>query len=90
MADQMFSAGAPLNVTGYDSKAFSGLLAQAASSKDAGQTTDLAKQAAEQALTDVPVAPLYWPLGGLVHSDRLSGVVPEVLGGARLAAVKVG
>jgi peptide/nickel transport system substrate-binding protein/oligopeptide transport system substrate-binding protein len=90
MADQMFSAGAPLNVTGYDSKAFAGLLAQAASSKDAAQTTTLAKQAAEQALADVPVAPLYWPLGGLVHSDKLSDVVPEVLGGARLSAVKVG
>jgi peptide/nickel transport system substrate-binding protein/oligopeptide transport system substrate-binding protein len=90
MADQMFSAGASLNVTGYDSKTFAGLLAQAASSKDAGTTTNLAKQAADQALADLPVAPLYWPIGGLVHSDRLSGVVPEVLGGARLSVVKVG
>jgi len=87
MADQMFSTGAPLNVTGYDSKAFTGLLGQAASGKD---TDAVAKQAAEQALTDVPVAPLYWPMGGLVHSDRLSDVVPEVLGGARLAVVKAG
>jgi oligopeptide transport system substrate-binding protein len=90
MADQMFSTGAPLNVTGYDSKSFNGLLAQAASSKDAGSTTNFAKQAADQALADLPVAPLYWPIGGLVHSDKLSGVVPEVLGGARLSAVKVG
>ncbi|WP_427892206.1 peptide ABC transporter substrate-binding protein [Kribbella sp. GL6] len=90
LADQMFSAGAPLNVTGYDSKSFAGLIAQAASSKDADSTTNYAKQAAEQALADLPVAPLYWPVGGLVHSDRLSGVVPEVLGGARLSVVKVG
>jgi peptide/nickel transport system substrate-binding protein/oligopeptide transport system substrate-binding protein len=90
MADQMFSTGAPLNVTGYDSKAFTGMLAQAASSKDAGATTTFAKQAADQALADLPVAPLYWPQGGLVHSDKLSGVVPEVLGGARLSVVKVG
>jgi peptide/nickel transport system substrate-binding protein/oligopeptide transport system substrate-binding protein len=90
MADQMFSTGAPLNVTGYDSTGFSGLLAQAASSKDANATTDFAKQAADQALADLPVAPLYWPLGGLVHSDKLSGVVPEVLGGARLSVVKAG
>jgi peptide/nickel transport system substrate-binding protein/oligopeptide transport system substrate-binding protein len=90
MADQMFTAGAPLNVTGYDSKAFAGLLSQAASSRDAAATTALAKQAADQALADAPVAPLYWPLGGLVHSEKLSGVVPEVLGGARLAVVKVG
>jgi oligopeptide transport system substrate-binding protein len=90
MADQMFSAHAPLNVTGYDSKTFAGLLAQAASDRDAAATTALAKQGAELALADAPIAPLYWPLGGLVHSDKLSGVVPEVLGGARLAVVKVG
>jgi peptide/nickel transport system substrate-binding protein/oligopeptide transport system substrate-binding protein len=74
-------------VTGYDSKAFAGLLGEAASGKD---TDAMAKQAAEQALADVPVAPLYWPMGGLVHSERLSDVVPEVLGGARLAVVKAG
>jgi peptide/nickel transport system substrate-binding protein/oligopeptide transport system substrate-binding protein len=90
MADQMFSTGAPLNVTGYDSKSFAGLLGQAASSKDPAQTTDFAKQGAEQALADVPVAPLYWPMGGLVHSEKVSDVVPEVLGGARLAVVKAG
>jgi peptide/nickel transport system substrate-binding protein/oligopeptide transport system substrate-binding protein len=90
MADQMFSAKAPLNVTGYDSPAFSGLLAQAASSEDADATTRFADQATEQALADLPVAPLYWPIGGLVHSENLTGVVPEVLGGARLADVKVG
>jgi peptide/nickel transport system substrate-binding protein/oligopeptide transport system substrate-binding protein len=90
MADQMFSAGASLNVTGYDSKAFAGLLTQAASARDAATTTALAKQGAEQALADTPIAPLYWPVGGLVHAEKLSGVVPEVLGGARLAAVKVG
>ena len=90
MADQMFSPAAPLNVTGYDSKTFTGLLAQAASSKDADSTTTFAKQAADQALADLPVAPLYWPIGGLVHSEKLSGVVPEVLGGARLSVVKVG
>jgi len=90
MADQMFSAGALLNVTGYDSTTFAGLLGQAASATDADTTTALAKQGAEQALADTPVAPLYWPLGGLVHAEKLSGVVPEVLGGARLAVVEVG
>jgi oligopeptide transport system substrate-binding protein len=29
-------------------------------------------------------------MGGLVHSERVSDVVPEVLGGARLAVVKAG
>lgn len=89
MADQMFSAGASLNVTGYESSGFADLMAEAASAPDTDQATELAQQATAVALADVPVTPLLWPKGGIVHAENISGVVPEFLGGPHLASVVV-
>jgi oligopeptide transport system substrate-binding protein len=53
------------------------------------ETTTQLTAAVDLALADAPVAPLFWPRGGLVHSESVSGVVPEFLGGARLALLEV-
>ena len=53
------------------------------------ETTAQVPAAVDLALADAPVAPLFWPRGGLVHSESVSGVVPEFLGGARLALLEV-
>lgn len=89
MADQMFSTGAGLNTTGYDSPDFTALLGDAASATDADETTSQAIEAAELALSEVPITPLFWPKGGLIHSEKLDNVVPETLGGAHLAGITV-
>jgi peptide/nickel transport system substrate-binding protein/oligopeptide transport system substrate-binding protein len=52
-------------------------------------TTEQVRAAVDLALADAPVAPLFWPEGGLVHSENVSGVVPEFLGGARLSLLEV-
>lgn len=89
MADQLFSEAAGLNTTGYSSPEFASLLAEAASAASPDETTSLATQAAELALSEVPITPLFWPKGGLAHSERLDNIVPETLGGAYLAGITV-
>lgn len=90
LADQMLNPGQLLNVTSYDNPEFTGAMNTAvtdASSIEA--TTEQVREAVDLALADVPVAPLFWPMGGLVHSEDVSGVVPEFLGGASLVSLEV-
>jgi oligopeptide transport system substrate-binding protein len=90
MADQMLRTGAFLNITGYDEQEFNALLDEAASASELDKTTELTQQAVETALEATPIAPLYWPQGGLAHAENLSNVEPEFLGGARLSRIEVG
>ncbi|MBE1558991.1 peptide ABC transporter substrate-binding protein [Nonomuraea africana] len=89
LADQLFTKGSGTNVTGYDDPKFAALRDRAAS---AGQDEafGLTREATRTALDGLPLSPLFQPVGGLAHSTRVSGVRPEFLGGAVLAAVKVG
>jgi oligopeptide transport system substrate-binding protein len=85
LADQM------LNPTGYDNPEFTRAMNTAVTKESTIEdTTEQVRAAVDMALADAPVAPLYWPRGGLVHSENVSGVVPEFLGGARLASLEVG
>lgn len=79
----------PLNVTGYSSPAVTALLEKAQASSSADQFTSLVQQASKTALNDLRSAPLYQPTGGLLHTMKLSGVQPELLGGANLAKISV-
>ncbi|GLW99426.1 ABC transporter substrate-binding protein [Microtetraspora sp. NBRC 16547] len=89
LANQLFTKGSGTNVTGYDSPEFASLLGKAASAAPDDAVT-LTREAAKTALDTLPLAPLYRPVGGLVHSARVGGVRPEFLGGVVLAAVTVG
>ena len=91
LADQMLNPGQLLNVTGYDNPEFtSAMEAAVTQASTIEDTTEQVSSAVDLALADAPVAPLFWPSGGLVHSETVSGVVPEFLGGARLALLEVG
>ncbi|MFC7625571.1 ABC transporter substrate-binding protein [Microlunatus sp. GCM10028923] len=89
MANQLLTAGAPLNVTGYDDEEFAAIMERAASAGTPEEATALAVQAADRGLAAVPLTPLYYPKAGLVHSDRVGSVSAEILGGAYLAGVTV-
>lgn len=90
LADQMLNPGQLLNVTGYDNKEFTAALnAAVTETSDIGETTEQVQAAVDLALADMPIAPLYWPQGGLVHSENVEGVVPEFLGAARLALLEI-
>lgn len=90
LADQMLNPGQLLNVTGYDNKEFTAKMnAAVTSSGDLEQTTEQVKAAVDLALADTPIAPLFWPQGGLIHDTDIGGVVPEFLGGASLASLEI-
>ncbi|MFD0664863.1 peptide ABC transporter substrate-binding protein [Thermocatellispora tengchongensis] len=88
LADQLFTKGSGTNVTGYDDEEFASLLRKAAAAEP-DQAMGLAQEATRTAMAAVPLSPLFQPVGGLVHSKKLSNVTPEFLGGARIAAIKV-
>ncbi|WP_397563437.1 ABC transporter substrate-binding protein [Spongiactinospora sp. 9N601] len=88
LADQLFTKTSAANVTGYDSKDFAALLGKAAKAPEE-EVLARTREATGQALADLPLTPLFQPTGALAHSERVSGVRPEFLGGVRLAAVKV-
>ncbi|HET6500567.1 MAG TPA: ABC transporter substrate-binding protein [Amycolatopsis sp.] len=87
--DQMFGKGSATNVTGYDNPAVADLMAQAGNALSSDQGIQLAQQAAGTALKDLPVAPLYYPVNGVVHAKKLSAVHLDYLGEVDLAQVKV-
>ena len=90
LADQMLNPGQLLNVTGYDNPEFTRAMnAAVTETSTIEDTTEQVRAAVDLALADAPVAPLFWPEGGLVHSEDVSGVVPEFLGGARLSLLEV-
>ena len=89
MAESLFQPGSFFNVTGYEDQETAQLLADAVSAAAPEDLTELSQQAVAGALEDVPLTPVYFPKGALVHSDRVGNVTPEVLGGAHLAAVTV-
>lgn len=85
MASVMFTPDGWANVTNYEGKEANDLLTEAAAGTDT--LTDLTQQAAETALADVPIVPIYYPAAGLVWAENLDGVVPEFLGGPHLAGI---
>ena len=89
LASTTLLPGADLNVSGYDSEEFAGLMSGAASAEDADGVVSQTQDAVGLALEDLPITPIFHPVGGLVHSENLSGVVAEPLGGPKLAAVSV-
>jgi oligopeptide transport system substrate-binding protein len=88
LVDSLFSSSSGANVTGYDGKAFTEKLAEAARA-DSRRADELTHEAARAALTDFPLAPVYFPQTGLVHSARVSGVAIDYLADADLARVTV-
>ena len=78
-----------LNATGYSSDTVTTWLTKAMDAKDQNEFTSDVQQASKAGLADMPLAPLYYPVGGLLHAKTLSNVYPELLGGADLAAVTV-
>jgi peptide/nickel transport system substrate-binding protein/oligopeptide transport system substrate-binding protein len=77
------------NVAGYANEQVSAELAAAAAAGTSQDAVAKSRAAAELALADVPLTPVYFPKGGLLHSAKVGNVVPEVLGGPQLAAVTV-
>jgi peptide/nickel transport system substrate-binding protein/oligopeptide transport system substrate-binding protein len=88
LADQLFTKGSATNVTGFDNAAFTGLLAQAATASPDRALT-LSQQGVKAAMDDLPLTPLYQPMGGLIHSKRVGNMTAEVLGGPHVAGVTV-
>ncbi len=89
LTTNLFTPGA-FDVTGYENAEVKKFLGEAAGAGSSDEAVAKSKAAAERALTDVPLTPVYFPKGGLVHSTKIGNVVPEVLGGPHLAAVTVG
>lgn len=79
----------PYNVTGYSNSQVDSLLAEAARAEGSDESVAKSKAAAERALKDVPLTPVYFPKLGLVHAPSIGNVTPEVLGGPKLADVTV-
>lgn len=77
------------NVTGYSSQQVTDDLAAAASAGDPKDALAKTKAAAEVALEDLSLTPVYFPKGGLVSSAKVTAVSAEVLGGPQLAKVVV-
>jgi peptide/nickel transport system substrate-binding protein/oligopeptide transport system substrate-binding protein len=88
LVDQLFSKGSATNVTGFADARFDALLGQAAAAKPQ-EALALTQQAARTAMDTLPLAPVYLPSGGLVHSTRTGHVTPEFLGGASVSATTV-
>jgi len=89
LAEQMLMPGKLLNVTSYDNDKFTAAMTAAATkSSTIDQTTEQVRAAVDLALADAPVAPLFWPKGGLVHGEEITSVKPEFLGGASLAGLE--
>ena len=87
--DALCSKTSALNATGYSSDAVTALLDKALNAGSSDEFTSYVQQASKTCLSDLQVAPLYYPVGGLLHGTKLSNVYPELLGGADLAAVTV-
>jgi len=79
-----------LNASAYSSDKVDALLDEAMKAGSDDAFTAKVQEASKAALADQPIAPLYYPVGGLLHTKNLSHVQPELLGGADLAAVVVG
>ncbi|MEW1779498.1 ABC transporter substrate-binding protein [Streptomyces sp. NPDC086777] len=88
LVDSLFSTSSGANVTGYDSKKFAAQLAKAAHA-DPANADALTRDAARTALDDFPLAPVYYPQTGLVHSARVNDVAIDYLADADLARVTV-
>ncbi|MFJ2017745.1 peptide ABC transporter substrate-binding protein [Streptomyces nodosus] len=89
LVDSLFSASSTSNVTGYNSPAFDQELGNAARAQSADAATGFIRQAASTALADMPLAPVYFPEAGLVHSTRVSNVAIDYLADADLSKVTV-
>lgn len=89
LVSAIYTKEGALNVTGYSSPAVTALLDKAQASLSSDQFTSLVQEASKTALGDLRSAPLYQPTGGLLHTTKLSGVQPELLGGANLAKISV-
>ncbi len=85
----LFTPGV-LNASAYSSDKVTALLDEAMKASSDAAFTQKVQEASKAALADLPIAPLYYPVGGLLHAKNLSHVQPELLGGADLAAVVVG
>lgn len=90
MVQQLFSPASLDDVTGYSNPQVTALINRAAASGNPGQVISLTQQAAKAALGGMPIAPLYFPQTGLVHSKQLGSIEPEFLGDAHLASVTGG
>ena len=89
LVNAIYTKAGALNTTGYASPAVAALLDKAQASTSNDQFTSLVQQASQTALDDARSVPLYQPTGGLLHTAKLSGVTPELLGGAELAKISV-
>ncbi len=89
LVNALFTKSSLLNATGYESATVTDLLAKAQAASTPEDFTTLVQQASTAALDDLQSAPLYQPKGGLLHTTRLDGVEPELLGGANLATITV-
>lgn len=87
MANALLASGASLNLSGYDDATFTAMLGEATAAQDPEDADSLAAAAATYGLSSTPVAPLYYPTAGLVHSEDVEGTTHEFLGGVNLAGL---
>jgi oligopeptide transport system substrate-binding protein len=89
LVDSLFSSASAANVTGYDSAAFAKQLDAAARAGSPATAQLYIRQAGTTALSDMPLAPVYYPQTGLVHSKRVGNVAIDYLADADLSKVTV-
>ncbi|MCL2781429.1 MAG: ABC transporter substrate-binding protein [Actinomycetia bacterium] len=85
---QLFGNGSGTNTTLYSDPDFDTLMNQAAAASP-DQATAIAAQAAQKAMSTLPLTPLYYPVGGLVYAKKLGNVTAEFLGSPHLATITV-
>jgi len=89
-AQALLKTGGLLNVTGYSDPDVDAALADAAAESDDAQATSDTAAAISTAMADVPLTPIYHPKGGLVHSEQVTDLSADFLGGVDLASLSTG
>lgn len=87
--DQLFGPTSVFNVTGYKNDTVAAALADAASASSPEQATSEVQKASDIALGDLPLAPLYYPVTGIVHATNLKDASIDYLAEPRLAQIAV-
>jgi peptide/nickel transport system substrate-binding protein/oligopeptide transport system substrate-binding protein len=89
LLNSLFTKGSALNTTGYSNEKLTTLLSDALAASSTEVFNQKVTEASGVAMADMRSVPLYHPTGALLHATKLSGVEPELLGGANLAAISV-
>ncbi|WP_159618407.1 peptide ABC transporter substrate-binding protein [Ruania rhizosphaerae] len=89
-ANALMATTGGLNMTKFSDPAFDEALSGAKAAADLEQAAQQAADAAEIGLAEAPITPIFYPSAGIVHSEGLTNIQAELLGGVNIAAIERG